>query len=275
MQPAPPIDAIDLFPEMHAHLIDLLSSLTPDEWAAPTICTPWSVKDLAAHIAGDDLGHLSWQRDHHESAAGPDGWDELVAFINRQNEQWVEAMRRFSPAVIIDMLRSSGDRFVAHLRTLDLASTGPTVDWAGPGSHPTWLHVAREYTERWSHQQQIRDAVNKPGLKDRRFFAPLLDAYIRGVPHAFRDVEALEGTHVRIEITGEAGDAWSLVRADGRWALYTAVDTPPAAGATLDQETAWRLFTRGVTPEASRAGAVLSGDAALAEQVLRTVSVLA
>ena len=69
-------------------------------------------------------------------------------------------MRRFSPAVIIDMLRSSGDRFVAHLRTLDLAATGPTVDWAGPGPHPMWLHVAREYTERWSHHQQIRDAVD-------------------------------------------------------------------------------------------------------------------
>ena len=63
--------------------------------------------------------------------------------------------------------------------------------------------------------------------------------------------------------------------ADGRWALYVGVDTPPDAGATLDQETAWRLFTKGVTPDEARAGAALSGDVALASQVLRTVSVLA
>jgi uncharacterized protein (TIGR03083 family) len=275
MQPASPIDVIDLFSEMRAQLLDLLSSLSPDEWSAPTVCDPWSVKDLAAHIVGDDLGHLSWQRDRHASAAGPDSYDELVAFINRQNAQWVEAMRRFSPALIIDLLRFSGERFEAHLVTLDLASTGPSVDWAGPAPAPMWLHVAREYTERWSHQQQIRDAVDRPGMKERRFFAPLLDAYVRGVPHAFRDVEAPGDTHVRIEITGDAGGAWSLVRTHGAWALYTGVDTPPDATTTLDQETAWRLCTKGLTPDGARKGATLSGDVALASQVLQTVSVLA
>jgi uncharacterized protein (TIGR03083 family) len=275
MRPAPPIDVIDLFPDERALLLDLLASLSADEWAAPTVCAPWSVKDLAGHIAGDDLGHLSWQRDAHSAAAGPDSWDELIAFINRQNAQWVEAMRRVSPAVIIEMLRFSGEQFVGHMRALDLMATGPTVDWAGPGPHPMWLHVAREYTERWSHQQQIRDAVNKPGLKDRRFFAPLLDAYARGIPHAFRDVASPEGTHIHIEITGDAGHTWSLVRADGRWALYTGVNTPPDATTTLDQETAWRLFTKGVTPDEARSHATLSGDTSLAAQVLRTVSVLA
>ncbi len=276
MQPAPPIDVIDLFPDERALLIELLASLSDDEWAAPTICAPWSVKDLAGHIIGDDLGGLPWQRDEHSAeAADPGSWDELIAFINRQNAQWVDAMRRISPAVIVEMLRFSGEQFAAHMRALDLAATGPTVDWAGPGPHPTWLHVAREYTECWSHQQQIRDAVGRLGLKDRRFFAPLLDAYMRGVPHAFRDVASPEGTHVRIEITGDAGGVWSLVRADGRLALYTGVDTPPDATASLEQETAWRLFTKGVTPDEARQRAVLSGDVALAAQVLRTVSVLA
>ena len=276
MQPAPPIDIIDLFPEMHAQLLDLLASLSDDEWAAPTICAPWSVKDLAGHIVGDDLGGVSSLRDDNSAAAGPDSWDELLAFINRENAQWVEAMQRINPAVIIEMLRFSGGQFLAHVRALDLSATGPTVDWAGNGPHAMWLHVAREYTERWSHQQQIRDAVHKPGLKDRRFFAPLFDAYMLGVPHAFRDIAAPEGTHVRIEISGDAGGgSWSLVRANAAWALYTSVETPPDATTTLDQETAWRLFTKALTPDAARSRATLSGDASLAAQVLRTVSVLA
>ena len=146
---------------MHAHLLDLLVVADGrDEWAAPTICAPWSVKDLAAHIVADDLGHLSW----HATAsrvgfAGADGWDELVAVHQRQNAQWVGRCAASAPPSSSSCCAPPATRFVAHLRTLDLAAIGPTVDWAGPGPHPMWLHVAREYTERWSHQQQIRDAV--------------------------------------------------------------------------------------------------------------------
>jgi hypothetical protein len=31
-----------------------------------------------------------------------------------------------------------------------------------------WLDIARDYTERWVHDQQIRDAVGRARLKDRR-----------------------------------------------------------------------------------------------------------
>ena len=36
------------------------------------------------------------------------------------------------------------------------------VNWAGPEPAPIWLDPAREYTERWVHQQHIRDAVRNP-----------------------------------------------------------------------------------------------------------------
>ena len=288
MQPAPPIDVIDLFPDERVLLLELLTSLSADEWAAPTVCAPWSVKDLAAHIVADDLNIVSHGRDGYTSGwIDVDSYDALVAAINRQNELWVQATRRLSTRVIIELLRYGGERAFAHFASLDLSAIGGPVNWAGPEPAPVWLDIAREYTERWAHQQQIRDAVEvlRPGvagaLKAPRFFAPLLDAYVRGVPHAFRDTAAPEGTHVRIEIAGDAGGApygpsgWSLVRANGRWALCTGVGTPPDATTTLDQETAWRLFTKGITPEAAREHATLSGDASLAAQVLLTVSVLA
>ena len=109
----------------------------------------------------------------------------------------------------------------------------------------------------------------------RAMYGPVLDAYVRALPHTFRDVLAPEGTHVRLRISGEAGDAWSLVRHEGRWGLYTGVDTEPAAGVTLDQDEAWRLFTRGITPEAARAWCVFEGDAGLASKVLDAVGVIA
>lgn len=72
-----------------------------------TICAPWSVKDLTAHVIGDDLGVVSRGRD---GFIGADSYGALVAAINEQNEQWVRAMGRLSPGVIIieEAIRCAG-----------------------------------------------------------------------------------------------------------------------------------------------------------------------
>jgi uncharacterized protein (TIGR03083 family) len=49
---------VHLFPEERARLLQLLHGLT-EEWRAPTACAGWSVKNVAAHLLGDDLGRLS------------------------------------------------------------------------------------------------------------------------------------------------------------------------------------------------------------------------
>jgi uncharacterized protein (TIGR03083 family) len=286
MNPAGPIHVLDLFDEERALLLDALAALSREQWDAPTVCPGWSVKDIAAHVIADDLAAVSGGRDGHaEWFSGP--WDELLAFINNRNEQWVEAMRRVSPQLIVELLRFSGERAFAHYRTRDLDAIGNPVDWAGPQRAPVWLHIAREYTERWLHSQQIYDAVGLTRAKEPRLFAPVLDAFVRALPHTYRHTEAPPGTHIRLTITGDAGNTWSLIRGDAPahvrqatppaspWALYTNAETPPTATVTLDQETAWRLFTRGIDPAAARERATIAGDAGLGEVALRTVSVLA
>jgi uncharacterized protein (TIGR03083 family) len=276
MKPLPPVHTIDLFAPERDALVALLESLAPDEWNAPTVCDGWSVKDIATHILSDDLGNIARGRDGYRGGwFDAPSWEALLAFINRQNEQWVDTMRRLSPRLICELLRFSGERFVATMRARDLDAIGDPVSWAGPEPAPVWLDVAREYTERWLHQQQIRDAVGRDGLKDRGMFHPVLDAFVRALPYTYRDVAAPDGTHVRMIVEGDAGGAWSLVRVDGRWGLCTDVDAPPAASVTLDQETAWRLFTKGLTPEAARDRATLEGDAALATVALTMVSIIA
>jgi hypothetical protein len=52
----------------------------------------------------------------------------------------------------------------AYFASLDLDSLGGPVSWAGPEAAPVWFGVAREYTERRHHQQQIRDATGRPPL---------------------------------------------------------------------------------------------------------------
>lgn len=276
MQPVGLIDVLDLFDEERAALLTMLESLRADEWGLPTICDGWSIKDLAAHIVADDLGRLSRDRDDYKASfIDASRWQQLVDAINAANERWVGAMRRLSPRVLMELLQLSGEQTRKHFRSLDLYAIGDPVSWVGPEPAPVWLDLAREYTERWAHQQQIRDAAGKPGRKERRLFAPVLDAYVRALPYTYRDVLAPVRTQVCLRITGEAGDSWTLVRSETAWDLYAGATPDADASLTLDQEAAWRLFTRGTTPEAARAWAVMGGDATLAAKALETVSVIA
>jgi uncharacterized protein (TIGR03083 family) len=276
VQQPQPILIAHLFPEILDALLDLLAGLSDEEWDAPTICPGWSVKDLAGHLLGDDVGMLSRRRDaYRRGNAAFAGWEDLVAFINRQNAEWVETTRRLSPRLLCDMLRLTGAQVSAFFQSLDPYALGGPVDWAGPDPAPIWLDLAREYTERWHHQQQIRDAVGKPGLTEPRYLAPALDAFVRALPHTYRGVDAASQTLVALTITGAAGRTWFLLREHSAWQLYLDITRAPDAQVTLDQDTAWRLFTKGIGAGTARAQAVITGDPHMAAPMLRTLAVIA
>ena len=79
---------------------------------------------------------------------------QLLDFINRQNEIWVEAARRLSPRVLTGLLSWSSEETQAYFESLDMFAIGDPVHWAGPDPAPVWLDIAREYSERWIHQMQ-------------------------------------------------------------------------------------------------------------------------
>jgi uncharacterized protein (TIGR03083 family) len=162
-----------LAPE-RAALLGMLEALDQARWAAPTVCPGWSVKDVVAHLLGDDLGLLSRRRDRFTPPGAPGGqpgWQQLVAWLDRENQAWVEAARRLSPRLLRELLAVTGEATSRHLAGLDPFALEARVSWAGPGPHPNWLDVAREYTGRWTHQQQVRDAVGVPGLREPEFLA--------------------------------------------------------------------------------------------------------
>jgi uncharacterized protein (TIGR03083 family) len=269
------IHVVHLFPETLDALVGLLSGLSPDEWQQPTVCAGWAVKDVAAHLLGGEVGILSRKRDRYMySGSAFIEWRELVALINELNDSWVKATRRLSPRLLCDLLRITGEQANAYFASLDPEALGDPVDWAGPERAPVWLDLAREYTERWHHQQQIRDAVNRPGLKEPRYLAPVLDAFVRALPRAYAEVQADEGALVTLTINGAAGGRWHLRREGDAWQLYLDADERALATVSLDEEAAWRLFTKGIKPEAARAHARIEGDERLALPALGMISII-
>ena len=274
MQPPHPVAVLDLFGDDRTALLSLLAALSADDWEQATTCEGWSVKDVAGHILGGDLANLSRRRDGYQGDAPAPGQD-LVSFLNGSNDIWMHAARRLSPRVVCDLLAAAGPPLFDYFASLDLLALGAPVSWAGPAPAPVWLDVAREYTERWHHQQHIRDAVGQPGQTDRRFLHPVLATFAYALPAALHDTDAPVGTIAHFHVRGEAGGDWSVERQPNGWQLYTGVPATAVARVDLDQDRAWRLYTKGISPQEAQVSATFSGDYHLGRRLLDAVAIIA
>ena len=278
LRPLEPIWLVDRFAPLHAELIRLLRGLGPADWPRPTACALWSVRDIAAHLLDDDLRRLSFHRDGQAPPGDVviDGHASLVALINRMNAEWVGVARRMSPRVLVDLLEVTGPWVEDLFRAIDPdAPAHWPVAWAGEAESAHWFDVGRDYTERWLHQQQIRDAVGAPPLTARAWLHPVLELFVRGLPFGYRDTAAPDGATVHVAIEGPAGGDWTLRREGDRWQLLSGAEPRPTAGATLSDDSAWRLFSKGLRPETAAQRVRLTGDQALASVVLRSLAVMA
>jgi uncharacterized protein (TIGR03083 family) len=278
LRPLEPVLLVDRFAPLHAELIRLLRGLGPGDWDRPTACALWSVRDITAHLLDDDLRRLSFHRDGQPppSDVAIDGYASLVAMINRMNAEWVAVARRMSPRVLIELLEVTGPMVVELFRSIDPhAPAHWAVTWAGEEASEHWFDVGRDYTERWLHQQQIRDAVAAPPLTGREWLNPVLDLFVRAVPVAYRAVAREDGTTVRLAVDGPAGGDWTLRREAGAWHLLAGRHPAADATVTMSDDTAWRLFSKGLGWDAARARVRIDGDQALGEVALGALGVMA
>lgn len=281
MRPLPPVQTASLFPGLSDELVGLLRTLSPAEWDRPTLAGAWRVRDVAAHLLDGDLRKLSFHRDGLTPPAPSSpiaGERDLVRYLNALNADWVEIAKRFSPTVITELLAVSGPQVAAFVQGLD--PEGPAlfpVAWAGEDASTNWMDTGREYTERWHHQQQIREATGRPGLDAPRWMAPMIDVSVRALPHAYRTLPADEGTSIAIAIEGPSGGTWILERRAERWAIgqATTEDGRPAARLSLSADTAWRIFFKALPVSEAERRVAMEGDRALARPFLGALAVMA
>jgi hypothetical protein len=276
-EPNIPIDVVHLLPVLDAKLQDLLKSLTPDEWQKQTIAKLWTIKDVVAHLLDGNIRILSILRDNY-SGEPPDitSYQDLVDFLNRLNADWVKAMKRVSPQMLIVLHELTGPPFCNYFKSLNPFDKSVfAVDWAGETESKNWMEIAREYTEKWLHQQQIRDAVNKPALMTRELFYPFIDIFMLALPYTYLTISSEDGTTIKVTVTSDIGGSWYLLRAGGKWQLSKSINQEPDTEIVLDPDTAWKLFSKSLRPEQVQDKVKICGDQALGEVALTMVSVMA
>lgn len=241
------IQVIHLFPQLNDLLIELLQGLSPAEWNRPTVCRKWSVKDIAAHLLDTAFRRVSAGRDGHLGISPQiNSYQDLVEFLNKLNAVWVEAYQRVSPEILVKQIFSAQDEFYNHLKTLDLHATALyPVSWAGEDQSKTWFDICREYTERWHHQQQIRQAVGAESILQRELYYPFLEISMLALPFHYRLKEAALDTVVSIHVVGDAGGSWSIVRQSDNW-KFTETPSETHTQVYIDQNVAWMLLSKGI-----------------------------
>jgi hypothetical protein len=249
----------------------LLSSLSDEQWAAETAAPGWSVKDLSLHLLDVDLSWLSRERDRDHSGdievSATHG--EFVNGLADRNERWVAGARSLSHELIIGLLGWAGEELTRYLDGVDLGA-GSSVYWAGDA--PMWFDMAREFTERWVHGRQIREAAlgeqGAANLEEDQYLDLVIRTFIWGYPHQYK-AEAPAGTVVAIEVEGVGG--WTLTARDDCWDLDEASVVDPVSSLTMTADAAWRLLT-GAEYEESQVR--IAGRADLAELLTKVRGII-
>jgi len=272
----PHILTAHLFLPLEQMLIELLRSLRAADWEAQTIAPKWKVKDVAAHLLDTQLRKLSMVRDGYFSAAPVIASQaDLVSFINRVNQEGVALYRRLSPEVLISLMEfASRASAEFHLSLDPFATAAFAVSWAGEDESLNWFDTARELTERWHHQQQIRLALDKPGIMKRQFYHPVLDCFLRALPYHYRNLPAASGTLVQFDIPGDCGGSWWLLRGETSWRLVASSPVEPVSKVIIPQELAWRLFTKGLDPAAAESQIRVEGNRELGSHVMHLTAIV-
>ncbi len=272
-----PIPTLHLFEPLDEHLISMLKSLRAEDWHKPTMAKQWSVKDVAAHLLDGNIRTISMLRD---GFWGPQpenihSYQDLVNYLNQLNADWVKSYKRVSSELLIEQLERTGKEYVATLRTLDpFAKAAFSVAWAGETESQNWFHIAREYTEKWHHQKQIREAVGHDGLMERTFFFPVMDTFMRALPVAYQTMHGNSGDIVQVEIEGEGGGIWGISYTDSGWVRTESIASPPIAKVKLTDADAWKLFTKGLSPEVALERIRITGSEALGKQIVKMIAIM-
>jgi len=146
--------------EVWTSLGDLLGQLGDEQWSLPSPLPGWSVQDNVAHIVGTEAMLLG--------QPGPDV--DIERDVNRHvrndigafNEQWVESLRAVPPNEVLARFRElTGARLTALNAMSDDEWNAESFTPAGMDTYGRFMQI--RVFDCWLHEQDIRDAVGRPG----------------------------------------------------------------------------------------------------------------
>jgi uncharacterized protein (TIGR03083 family) len=272
-----PLDTRPLFRPLLLELVGLLEALNAADWDRPTLAGDWKVRDVAAHLLDGELRRVTAARDGHlpPHPFPIHSGQDLARFLRDLNGLGVAHLGRLSHRILIDLLRIAGEWTADLFERLPLHERALwAVSWAGETESANWMDIGRDYTERWHHQMQIRDAIGEPRLLVPHWMEPLLGISVRALPMAYPSHPAPEKAAVTLEVFGPTSGTWSVVREENRWRVVGGRPEHPDAVVRLATDDVWRVLFNAVRSPGLQHRVVIEGNWDLARPLLNARSVI-
>lgn len=250
----------------------LCSELDDSDWHRPTACPGWDVQDQVSHLIGPEAVFLGRPMAAPVEVPPPHVKNDL----GKLNEGAVAYRREWTPADVLAEFEEIMSERVEQLEAmsdedLDEDSWTPT----GPGTVRDLLAI--RVLDCWVHEQDIREAVDRPGHVSGPVTEHVLGRFFRAMPMIVgKKAEAANGSTVRFEITGPTARVLDIGVSEGR-ARVLEDGLPDGETPSVTVTAAFLPYTRvcagrrdpQVATEAGDISAV--GDPTLAEAVLRSL----
>ncbi|QKG21980.1 maleylpyruvate isomerase family mycothiol-dependent enzyme [Actinomadura verrucosospora] len=243
----------------------LAATLGAAEWDRATECPGWTVKDQFAHLVSVEAALLG---DPAPEVEVPE-FDHVRNDFGRFLEAGVHARRAVpGPQVAAELAD------VLERRLVQLADQDPDAPATLPnGKEGTYaLFMRFRAMDCWTHEQDVRRAVGRPGNLDAPAAGCFWAILSKGLPLVVaRKAGAEPGQSVLFRITGPVEHRVAVVVDDGGRGSF-AEDVPDAVTAELDLD--WEGYVRLTAgrcgPDAVKSQA--KGDAELAGRVLANMA---
>lgn len=177
-------------------LDEVCGALTEEEWSRSTGCPGWSVQDQVSHLVDYEAGALGRPKPEHT----PGAFGHVANPLGESNEVGVDARRGLAGAAVLAELREVVEARLDQLRALtpeDLDREVATP--AGPGTLADMLTL--RLMDTWSHEQDIRRAVRRPGHEDGPAAEAAIAYFTRFLPVVVgKRAGAPEGATVVVEV---------------------------------------------------------------------------
>jgi hypothetical protein len=106
---------------------------------------------------------------------------------------------------------------------------GEPVTWAHPAQPaPVWMDCARDFTEDWVHQEQIRQAVGREQNWDRAVLYAVIDTFMHAMSHTLDQEDLTDGDSLVVRLQPDLNSSWGWLRTNGRWVATEGFSHPTA-----------------------------------------------
>ena len=184
-------------------VVEVCTDLSEREWALPTGCPGWDVKDQLSHLIGIELAIMGEPVPEWDGPLGDHVKNDFAAM----NERFV-AVRRATPgpSVRAEFVEVTATR----LAQLDALTAGEwaAVGWSPVGDVPRAEFMTVRVYDSWVHEQDVRLALDRPGGGGNLASDISLDRIQAAMPFVVgKKAGCADGTAVRFDLSGPAHDA--------------------------------------------------------------------